>query len=79
MVSLCITGCPGTHSVDQAGLKITVSYLSLLPRVGIKSVHYHCPTEKVYLVIRNIQINCLVSLLLSAKVTTIFGQNFQAS
>jgi hypothetical protein len=22
MVSLCIPGCPGTHSVDQAGLKL---------------------------------------------------------
>jgi hypothetical protein len=30
-VSLCSPGCPGTHSVDQAGLKFTEICLPLLP------------------------------------------------
>lgn len=28
-VSLCISGCSGTHYVDQAGLELTEIYLSL--------------------------------------------------
>jgi hypothetical protein len=39
-VSLCSPGCPGTHSVDQAGLKLTC-----LPSAGIKGVHYHHPAK----------------------------------
>jgi hypothetical protein len=32
-ISLCSPGCPGTHFVDQAGLK--------LPSNGIKGEHHH--------------------------------------
>ena len=28
---LCISGCPGTHSLDQAGLEITEIHLPLPP------------------------------------------------
>ena len=28
-ISLCSPGCPGTHSVDQAGLKLQGSFSSL--------------------------------------------------
>ena len=31
-VSLCSPGCPGTHSVDQAGLELTEICLPLLPK-----------------------------------------------
>jgi hypothetical protein len=31
-VSLCSPGCPGTHSVDQAGLELTEIYLPLPPK-----------------------------------------------
>jgi hypothetical protein len=33
-VSLCSPGCPKTHSVDQAGLKITEIHLPLPPECG---------------------------------------------
>jgi hypothetical protein len=29
--SVCISGCPGTLSVDQAGLELKEIYLPLLP------------------------------------------------
>lgn len=31
-VSLCSPGCPGTHSLDQAGLKLTKTCLPLPPK-----------------------------------------------
>jgi hypothetical protein len=31
-VSLCSPGCPGTHSVDQAGLEPSLSQLAHLPQ-----------------------------------------------
>ena len=34
-VSLCSLGCPGTHSVDQAGLELTEIHLPL-PPLGLK-------------------------------------------
>jgi hypothetical protein len=39
-VSLCSPGCPGTHSVDQAGLELKFTCLCL-PSAGIKGVLYH--------------------------------------
>jgi hypothetical protein len=41
--SLCIFGCPGIHSVDQAGLKLRDSPASplCLPGAGIPGVCYH--------------------------------------
>jgi hypothetical protein len=35
-VSLCIPGCPGTHSVDQAGLELRNLPASASPMVGLK-------------------------------------------
>ncbi|GAB1294594.1 DNA topoisomerase 2-binding protein 1 [Apodemus speciosus] len=37
-VSLCSPGCPGTHSVDQAGLELQKSACLCLPSAGIKGV-----------------------------------------
>jgi len=36
-VSLCIPGCPGTHSVDQAGLKLRNPPVSASQVVGLKA------------------------------------------
>jgi hypothetical protein len=36
---LCSSGCPGTHSVDQAVLELR----NRLPSAGIKGVLHHCP------------------------------------
>jgi hypothetical protein len=44
--SLCSLGCPGTHSVDQAGFKLTEIHL---PSAGIKGVCYHCPASNSFL------------------------------
>ncbi|GAB1296005.1 Glutamine--fructose-6-phosphate aminotransferase [Apodemus speciosus] len=40
-VSLCSPGCPGTHSVDQAGLELKKSACLCLPSAGIKGVRHH--------------------------------------
>jgi hypothetical protein len=40
-VSLCSSGCPGTHSVDQAGLELR-NLPASASRV-IKGMHHHCP------------------------------------
>jgi hypothetical protein len=39
-VSLCSLGCPGTHSVDQAGLELRNSPASAFQVLGLKA----CPT-----------------------------------
>jgi hypothetical protein len=39
-VSLCSPGCPGTHSVDQAGHKLRNSP-PLPPKAGIKGMCHH--------------------------------------
>jgi hypothetical protein len=36
-VSLCSPGCPGTHSVDQAGLKLRNSPASASQVLGLKA------------------------------------------
>ena len=41
-VSLCSPGCPGTHSVEQAGLKLKSSACLYLPSAGVKGVPHHC-------------------------------------
>jgi hypothetical protein len=41
-VSLCSPGCPGTHSVDQAGLELrffSVLFLMCVLRIKIESSH----------------------------------------
>jgi hypothetical protein len=40
-VSLYSPGCPGTHSVDQAGLELRNPPASGLPSAGIKGVCHH--------------------------------------
>ncbi|GAB1294326.1 Ceroid-lipofuscinosis, neuronal 6 [Apodemus speciosus] len=40
-VSLCSPGCPGTHSVDQAGLELRNPPASASPSAGIKGVRHH--------------------------------------
>jgi hypothetical protein len=42
-VSLCSPGCPGTHSVDQAGLELRNPPASASQVQGIKGVRHHCP------------------------------------
>ncbi|GAB1293587.1 Translin-associated factor X-interacting protein 1 [Apodemus speciosus] len=44
-VSLCSPGCPGTHSVDQAGLELRNPPASASQSAGIKVVHHHCLAE----------------------------------
>jgi hypothetical protein len=52
-VSLCSPGCPGTHSVDQAGLELR-NLPACLPSAGIKGVCHHSPIRgKVLMVIKN--------------------------
>lgn len=40
-----MSGCPGTHSVEEAGLELTEIYLPLPPECEIKGVCHHCPTN----------------------------------
>ena len=40
-VSLCSPGWPGSHCIDQAGLKLKRSDCLCLPSAGIKGVHHH--------------------------------------
>ena len=42
-VSLYSTGCPGTHSVDQAGLKLRIPPASASQSAGITGVRRHHP------------------------------------
>jgi hypothetical protein len=43
-VSLYSLGCPGTHSVDQAGLELRNSPASASQVLGLKAcVSHHCP------------------------------------
>jgi hypothetical protein len=42
-VSLCSPGCPGTHSVDQAGLELRNPPASASPVLGSKAP---CPAER---------------------------------
>jgi hypothetical protein len=42
---LCVADCPGTHSVDQAGLKLRNWPVLCLPSAGIKGVCHPCPAE----------------------------------
>jgi hypothetical protein len=39
--AMCSLGCPGKHSIDQAGLELIEIYLPLLLSAGIKGVCYH--------------------------------------
>ncbi|GAB1300366.1 Zinc finger protein 654 [Apodemus speciosus] len=41
-VSLCSPGCPGTHSVDQAGLELRNPPASASQSAGITGVRHHC-------------------------------------
>jgi hypothetical protein len=49
-VSLCSPGCPGTHSVDQAGLKLRDPPASRPDRINIMpSFWTHCLLEPLIL------------------------------
>ena len=43
LVFLYSPGCPGTHSVDQAGLELRNLPASASQSAGITGVCYHCP------------------------------------
>jgi hypothetical protein len=46
-VSLCIPGCIGVHSVDQAGFELTESFICLcLPNAETKGMCHHAWREK---------------------------------
>jgi hypothetical protein len=49
-VSLYSRGCPGTHSVDQAGLELRNPPASASQVKGIKGVRHHCPAKVIFLV-----------------------------
>ena len=38
---VCVVGCPGTHCVEQAGLKLKRSICLCLPSTGVKGVPHH--------------------------------------
>ena len=40
--------CPGTHCVDQAGLKLTETVCLCLPSARIKGMRHHCPACSIY-------------------------------
>ena len=45
-VSLCSSNCPGTHSVDQAGLELRNPPASVSASAGIKGVCHHRPHSR---------------------------------
>jgi hypothetical protein len=47
-LSLCSSGCPGTHSVDQAGLELRNPPASASRVLGFKGVRHHCPADKIF-------------------------------
>ncbi|GAB1303019.1 Transcription initiation factor TFIID subunit [Apodemus speciosus] len=47
-VSLCSPGCPGTHSVDQAGLELRNLPASASQVLGLKSWPFHHPVNKKF-------------------------------
>ena len=48
-VSLHSPGCPGTHSVDQAGLALRNPPASASQSAGITGVHHHCLAASQFL------------------------------
>jgi hypothetical protein len=44
-VSLCSSGCPGAHSVDQGVLELKRSTCLCLQSAGIKAMRQHCPVR----------------------------------
>ena len=42
-ISLCSPGCPGTHSLDQAGLELRNLPASVSQSAGITGMCHHCP------------------------------------
>ncbi|GAB1298665.1 Protein RFT1 homolog [Apodemus speciosus] len=71
-VSLCSPGCPGTHSVDQAGLELQKSTCLCLPSAGITGMRHHCPAQQVFLIISPVLMRCycLYVLLLAVNGVT---------
>jgi hypothetical protein len=52
-VCLCSPGCPGTCSVDQAGLKVQIYHLPLPPECWIKGTCQHAINLK-YIIKRDL-------------------------
>jgi hypothetical protein len=54
-VSLCSSGCPGTHSVDQAGLELRNPPASSAQVLGLKActttAWHTCPSESLIFLI----------------------------
>jgi hypothetical protein len=48
-VSLYSPGCPGTHSVNQAGLKLRNPPSSQVPGLKAKGMLHHCPAWSFFL------------------------------
>jgi hypothetical protein len=48
-VSLCSPGCPGTHSVDKAGLELKKFTCLCLPSAGIIGVRHHAQPGSLFL------------------------------
>jgi hypothetical protein len=46
-VSLCSLGCPGIHSVDQAGLELR-NLPASVPSAEIKGMHHHRPASAFF-------------------------------
>ena len=45
LVSLCSPGCPGTHSLGQAGLELRNLPVSASQSAVITGVRHHCPAN----------------------------------
>ena len=58
-VSLCSPGCPGTHSVDQAGLELRDQPASVSQVLGVKA--YATTARLRYTLLKMIAIKTLVS------------------
>jgi hypothetical protein len=52
-VSLCSPGCPGTHTVDQAGLKLRNSPASGSQVLGLKACTT-MPSSTVYFIVASV-------------------------
>jgi hypothetical protein len=55
-VSLCSSGCPGTHSVDQAGLELRNLPASASQVLGLKAYTTAARQCSTFLIIREMQI-----------------------
>jgi hypothetical protein len=77
-VSLCSPGCPGTHSVDQAGLELRDPPASVSQVLGLKV----CATTTTWLFLTPLCFNCgmvcfiLIGRLLCEDTISLFGSTW---